>query len=146
MGVEQRVRPVVPRLTEGEHATALTPVVESLVGATCLYLVYDPVSRRCTMASAGHPPPVIVDVEDPRAAVRGDRPEAARVPRARRSSPAARSHPLAARRRCPPASGPSLGSIARGSKTALPTPRGLLDGSSGTWMHPAGIHRAVGIG
>ncbi|WP_406864399.1 SpoIIE family protein phosphatase [Streptomyces sp. HUAS MG47] len=29
------------------------------VGATCLYAVYDPVSRRCTMASAGHPPPAV---------------------------------------------------------------------------------------
>ncbi|MFF1809532.1 SpoIIE family protein phosphatase [Streptomyces sp. NPDC058251] len=30
------------------------------VGGTCLYAVYDPVTRRCTMASAGHPPPVLV--------------------------------------------------------------------------------------
>ncbi|MCK7625123.1 SpoIIE family protein phosphatase [Streptomyces sp. RS10V-4] len=30
-------------------------------GVTCLYAVYDPVSRRCTMARAGHPPPAIVD-------------------------------------------------------------------------------------
>ncbi|MFF4504365.1 SpoIIE family protein phosphatase [Streptomyces sp. NPDC001401] len=30
------------------------------VGATCLYAVYDPVSRRCTLARAGHPPPVVV--------------------------------------------------------------------------------------
>jgi PAS domain S-box-containing protein len=30
------------------------------VGATCLYAVYDPVSRRCTLARAGHPPPVMV--------------------------------------------------------------------------------------
>ncbi|MFD6388022.1 ATP-binding SpoIIE family protein phosphatase, partial [Streptomyces nigra] len=30
------------------------------LGATCLYAVYDPVSRRCTMARAGHPPPVVV--------------------------------------------------------------------------------------
>lgn len=30
------------------------------VGATCLYAVYDPVSRRCTMARAGHPPPALV--------------------------------------------------------------------------------------
>ncbi|MEU6096261.1 SpoIIE family protein phosphatase [Streptomyces sp. NPDC047079] len=30
------------------------------VGATCLYTVYDPVTRRCAMASAGHPPPVLV--------------------------------------------------------------------------------------
>ncbi|MFD5794240.1 SpoIIE family protein phosphatase [Streptomyces diastatochromogenes] len=31
------------------------------VGATCLYAVYDPVTRRCAMARAGHPPPLIVD-------------------------------------------------------------------------------------
>ncbi|MFD0318811.1 SpoIIE family protein phosphatase [Streptomyces flavalbus] len=30
------------------------------VGATCLYAVYDPVSRRCALARAGHPPPVLV--------------------------------------------------------------------------------------
>ncbi|GAA2312532.1 SpoIIE family protein phosphatase [Streptomyces hawaiiensis] len=30
------------------------------VGATCLYAVYDPVSRSCTMARAGHPPPALV--------------------------------------------------------------------------------------
>jgi PAS domain S-box-containing protein len=30
------------------------------VGATCLYAVYDPVSRRCTLARAGHPTPVMV--------------------------------------------------------------------------------------
>ncbi|MGW3247432.1 SpoIIE family protein phosphatase [Streptomyces sp. NPDC001070] len=31
------------------------------VGATCLYAVYDPATRKCTMARAGHLPPVIVD-------------------------------------------------------------------------------------
>lgn len=31
-----------------------------IVGGTCLYAVYDPVTRRCTMASAGHPPPVLL--------------------------------------------------------------------------------------
>ncbi|MBZ3913037.1 SpoIIE family protein phosphatase/ATP-binding protein [Streptomyces acidiscabies] len=31
-----------------------------VTGATCLYAIYDPVSRRCTMARAGHPPPAIV--------------------------------------------------------------------------------------
>ncbi|MFJ8074254.1 SpoIIE family protein phosphatase [Streptomyces sp. NPDC096176] len=31
-----------------------------VAGATCLYAVYDPVSGRCTMASAGHPEPVLV--------------------------------------------------------------------------------------
>ncbi|MEU8980875.1 SpoIIE family protein phosphatase [Streptomyces sp. NPDC048309] len=30
------------------------------VGATCLYAVYDPVSRRCSLARAGHPPPVVL--------------------------------------------------------------------------------------
>ncbi|MGW5664796.1 SpoIIE family protein phosphatase [Streptomyces sp. NPDC003758] len=30
------------------------------VGATCLYAVYDPVSRRCTIARAGHPTPVMM--------------------------------------------------------------------------------------
>ncbi|KES03192.1 PAS/PAC sensor protein [Streptomyces toyocaensis] len=30
------------------------------MGATCLYAVYDPVSRRCTLARAGHLPPVLV--------------------------------------------------------------------------------------
>ncbi|MGW5658746.1 SpoIIE family protein phosphatase [Streptomyces sp. NPDC003758] len=32
----------------------------SAVGATCLYGVYDPKSQRCTMSSAGHPPPAII--------------------------------------------------------------------------------------
>ncbi|KUN25011.1 PAS sensor protein [Streptomyces antibioticus] len=30
------------------------------LGATCLYAVYDPVSRRLTFAAAGHPPPALV--------------------------------------------------------------------------------------
>lgn len=30
------------------------------VGATCLYAVYDPVTRRCSFARAGHPPPVLI--------------------------------------------------------------------------------------
>ncbi|MFJ8624976.1 SpoIIE family protein phosphatase [Kitasatospora sp. NPDC093550] len=29
-------------------------------GATCLYAVYDPVSRRCVLASAGHPLPLVI--------------------------------------------------------------------------------------
>ncbi|GAA3030277.1 hypothetical protein GCM10020229_47140 [Kitasatospora albolonga] len=31
-----------------------------ITGATCLYAVYDPVSRRCTVARAGHLPPAVV--------------------------------------------------------------------------------------
>ncbi|MFI7408763.1 SpoIIE family protein phosphatase [Streptomyces sp. NPDC049627] len=30
------------------------------IGATCLYAVYDPVSRICTLASAGHVPPAVL--------------------------------------------------------------------------------------
>ncbi|MFE0514079.1 SpoIIE family protein phosphatase [Streptomyces sp. NPDC058964] len=30
------------------------------VGTTCLYAVYDPVSRHCSLARAGHPPPAVV--------------------------------------------------------------------------------------
>ncbi|WP_188191310.1 SpoIIE family protein phosphatase [Nonomuraea sp. SYSU D8015] len=33
---------------------------DGIVGATCLYAVYDPVSRRCTLARAGHPLPALV--------------------------------------------------------------------------------------
>lgn len=32
---------------------------EGVLGATCLYAVYDPVSRNCSMARAGHPAPVL---------------------------------------------------------------------------------------
>ncbi|NBM15690.1 SpoIIE family protein phosphatase [Streptomyces sp. GC420] len=44
-----------------EDEDAIPPSVETAgeLGATCLYAVYDPVSRRCTVASAGHPPPVV---------------------------------------------------------------------------------------
>ncbi|MEU0072732.1 SpoIIE family protein phosphatase [Streptomyces sp. NPDC006332] len=31
-----------------------------VTGATCLYAVYDPVSRLCTVARAGHPPPALI--------------------------------------------------------------------------------------
>ncbi|AZM58392.1 histidine kinase [Streptomyces sp. WAC 01420] len=34
--------------------------VAPVTGATCLYAVYDPVSRHCTVARAGHPPPAVV--------------------------------------------------------------------------------------
>ncbi|MDX2523491.1 SpoIIE family protein phosphatase [Streptomyces europaeiscabiei] len=33
------------------------------IGATCLYAVYDPVSRRCTLARAGHVLPAVVTVD-----------------------------------------------------------------------------------
>ncbi|MEU5208603.1 SpoIIE family protein phosphatase [Streptomyces sp. NPDC020742] len=36
-------------------------VAATFMGATCLYAVYDPVSRRCAMARAGHLPPALVE-------------------------------------------------------------------------------------
>ncbi|UQA96978.1 SpoIIE family protein phosphatase [Streptomyces halobius] len=36
---------------------------DAATGVTCLYAVYDPVSRCCTMARAGHLPPAVVDPE-----------------------------------------------------------------------------------
>jgi GAF domain-containing protein/anti-sigma regulatory factor (Ser/Thr protein kinase) len=56
-----RLDDMVPRLVEREHKAGSAPIMERLVGATCLYAVYDPVSRCCVMASAGHPPPVVAD-------------------------------------------------------------------------------------
>ncbi|MER6066614.1 SpoIIE family protein phosphatase [Streptomyces sp. NPDC001792] len=41
-------------------AAEAPPGDHDVTGATCLYAVYDPVTRRCAMASAGHPPPVLV--------------------------------------------------------------------------------------
>ncbi|QHC26313.1 SpoIIE family protein phosphatase [Streptomyces sp. GS7] len=41
-----------------DDGTPATPM--GFMGATCLYVVYDPVSRRCTMARAGHLPPAVV--------------------------------------------------------------------------------------
>lgn len=32
----------------------------AITGATCLYAIYDPTSRQCTVARAGHPPPALV--------------------------------------------------------------------------------------
>jgi PAS domain S-box-containing protein len=47
-----------------DHHDALEPTAPSAsvgeIGATCLYAIYDPVSRRCLLASAGHPLPAIV--------------------------------------------------------------------------------------
>ncbi|KUO20054.1 SpoIIE family protein phosphatase [Streptomyces dysideae] len=47
-------------ITLGQEGT-LRPGGDYIIGATCLYAVYDPVSQRCTVARAGHPPPAVVD-------------------------------------------------------------------------------------
>ncbi|MDK1348277.1 SpoIIE family protein phosphatase [Streptomyces sp. 378] len=46
---------------DGEPGTAgSTGTASADVGATCLYAVYDPVTRHCCLAGAGHPVPVVV--------------------------------------------------------------------------------------
>jgi PAS domain S-box-containing protein len=44
---------------EGAERAAGNGETAGDVGATCLYTVYDPVSRRCTLARAGHPLPAV---------------------------------------------------------------------------------------
>ncbi|MEU3337565.1 SpoIIE family protein phosphatase [Streptomyces sp. NPDC006668] len=52
---------LVGRLDRGEGwAVDSTQADSGIVGATCLYAVYDPVSRRCTLTRAGHPLPAVV--------------------------------------------------------------------------------------
>ncbi|MFE2822088.1 SpoIIE family protein phosphatase [Streptomyces sp. NPDC059271] len=54
---------LVLRLSEEkthDEAAGQNGSASSFLGATCLYAVYDPVTRCCTMARAGHPPPVVV--------------------------------------------------------------------------------------
>ncbi|MFF0200737.1 SpoIIE family protein phosphatase [Streptomyces sp. NPDC005017] len=48
---------LVVRLSEDGGGEAGRP---GEVGATCVYAVYDPVSRKCTLARAGHPAPVML--------------------------------------------------------------------------------------
>ncbi|MGW2252432.1 SpoIIE family protein phosphatase [Kitasatospora sp. NPDC001660] len=48
---------LVNRIDQDEAASG---EASELAGATCLYAIYDPVTRRCTLASAGHPPPAVV--------------------------------------------------------------------------------------
>jgi serine phosphatase RsbU (regulator of sigma subunit)/PAS domain-containing protein/anti-sigma regulatory factor (Ser/Thr protein kinase) len=56
-----RLSELVHRIDQSESVEALAdgePV--PVTGATCLYAVYDPTTRRCVMARAGHPPPAVV--------------------------------------------------------------------------------------
>ncbi|MGW4747854.1 SpoIIE family protein phosphatase [Streptomyces sp. NPDC004290] len=41
------------------------PELSEVYLATCVYAVYDPVTRRCTFANAGHLPPVLVEPGEP---------------------------------------------------------------------------------
>ncbi|MBY8344508.1 SpoIIE family protein phosphatase [Streptomyces spinosirectus] len=47
---------LIGRIDQDETTDDSAPVI----GATCLYAIYDPVTRNCTIARAGHPPPALV--------------------------------------------------------------------------------------
>ncbi|MEU8825967.1 SpoIIE family protein phosphatase [Streptomyces sp. NPDC048636] len=53
---------LIARIDQDERggAESTDAGTEVITGATCLYAIYDPVTRRCTMARAGHPPPAVV--------------------------------------------------------------------------------------
>ncbi|MFF4897979.1 SpoIIE family protein phosphatase [Streptomyces sp. NPDC001068] len=55
----ERLDDTVQRLAETDIDATDQP--SPVVGTTCLYAVYEPVSRTCSMARAGHPPPAIID-------------------------------------------------------------------------------------
>ncbi|MFJ5533816.1 SpoIIE family protein phosphatase [Streptomyces sp. NPDC093261] len=48
---------LVARIDQNETAEDTNAPV---TGATCLYAIYDPASRRCVVARAGHPPPALI--------------------------------------------------------------------------------------
>ncbi|GAA1913991.1 SpoIIE family protein phosphatase [Streptomyces durmitorensis] len=59
-----RLDDLVAQSAEEQRSELGTPdgtYADVTTGATCLYAVYDPVSRRCVMARAGHLPPAVVD-------------------------------------------------------------------------------------
>ncbi|MGP3950204.1 SpoIIE family protein phosphatase [Streptomyces sp. 7N604] len=57
--VLSRLDDLVNLLAAEQEAVGQRPVGEQVIGATCLYVLYDPVSRLCSAARAGHPPPAV---------------------------------------------------------------------------------------
>ncbi|MET9465658.1 SpoIIE family protein phosphatase [Streptomyces sp. NPDC006544] len=54
---------VVRFIGDDDRQEPATDAPSALTGATCLYATYDPVSRTCVLAGAGHAPPVLVAEE-----------------------------------------------------------------------------------
>ncbi|MFJ4919149.1 SpoIIE family protein phosphatase [Streptomyces sp. NPDC088725] len=52
---------LVTRMGQEEAGAGSDEFAMPVMSATCVYAVYDPVTRKCTIARAGHPPPAIVD-------------------------------------------------------------------------------------
>ncbi|MEU8774252.1 SpoIIE family protein phosphatase [Streptomyces sp. NPDC048606] len=55
-----RLDALVQRIDHDREGNAEDTDGSGVLGATCLYAVYDPVSQHCTMARAGHLPPLTV--------------------------------------------------------------------------------------
>ncbi len=51
---------LVGRLDRDEGTEEPSSDCSGMIGATCLYAIYDPTSQQCVMARAGHPPPGVV--------------------------------------------------------------------------------------
>ncbi|MEU4213354.1 SpoIIE family protein phosphatase [Streptomyces sp. NPDC026206] len=51
---------LVGRLDREECGEDLSVGITGIIGATCLYAIYDPTSQQCVMARAGHCPPALV--------------------------------------------------------------------------------------
>lgn len=56
--LDEQVRRLVEEKQEDTHAPAAAG--SPVLGAACLYAVYDPVARRCVFTRAGHQPPAVV--------------------------------------------------------------------------------------
>ncbi|WP_326810953.1 SpoIIE family protein phosphatase [Streptomyces scopuliridis] len=50
-------------VTRIDHDEGIAGGGAVVTGATCLYAIYDPVTRVCSMARAGHPPPALVGTD-----------------------------------------------------------------------------------
>ncbi|MFJ9028224.1 SpoIIE family protein phosphatase [Streptomyces sp. NPDC102274] len=50
-------------ITRIDHDEGIAGGGAVITGATCLYAIYDPVTRLCSMARAGHPPPALVGID-----------------------------------------------------------------------------------
>ncbi|WP_202425423.1 SpoIIE family protein phosphatase [Streptomyces sp. HUCO-GS316] len=61
--VLSRLDDLVSILAAEQETAGQLSAVEQIVGATCLYAVYDPVSRQCVAARAGHPLPVVTGAD-----------------------------------------------------------------------------------
>ncbi|MEV5122355.1 SpoIIE family protein phosphatase [Streptomyces decoyicus] len=51
---------LVGRLDRDEGGEEPSADSTGIIGATCLYAIYDPTSQQCVMARSGHPPPALV--------------------------------------------------------------------------------------